>query len=108
MEDVHVVEQVGVLIDVHRVLVVLVAAPDLSHLATQEREFVVEVVAHHHEIDSLSEVVLTVRCIRAVQAMSQAIEDLVGEIALNLETQVLVGKARRPLLAIVLQLAEAA
>ena len=40
--------------------------------------------------------------------MSLAVEDLVGEIALNLETQVLVGKARRPLLAIVLQLAEAA
>ena len=40
--------------------------------------------------------------------MSLAVEDLVGEIALNLKTQVLVGKARRPLLAIVLQLAEAA
>ena len=40
--------------------------------------------------------------------MSLAVEDLVGEIALNPETQVLVGKARRPLLAIVLQLAEAA
>ena len=92
-EVVHVVHHVGVLIDVHGVLVKLEAAPDLTHLSAHQRKLVADIVAHHHDVGSLGEVVLALGSIRLVHAVTQTIENLVCEVTLDLQSQLFVGNA---------------
>ena len=77
---------VRVFVDVYRVLVELVSAPQLRQLATGNGDFVVDVVAHHHDIGSLGKVVKALSLRRLVQTMAQTVEELVVDGAFELET----------------------
>ena len=105
-EVAHVAHDVRVFVDVYRVLVELVSAPQLRQLAAGYGDFVVDVVAHHHDIGSLGKVVKALSLRRLVQTMAQTVEELVVDGAFKLETQLAVGKSRLPLVgtAVVLRL----
>ena len=93
-EVVHVVNHIGVLVDVHWVLVELEAAVVLAHLAALDAPLVVELIAHHQDVGSLGKVVGTHGGVVLVQTMTPAVADLVGQVTLDFDTGLLVGELR--------------
>ena len=62
----HIAHYVRILVDINRVLVKLIAAPQLRQLTASNGELVVYVVTHHHNIGSLSKVVKALTCRRLI------------------------------------------
>ena len=73
-EVVHIIHHIAVLIDVHRVLVKLEAAPYLTHFTGLYRQLVVEFPTGHHDVGSFREVVLTTGLVGFVESMAETIE----------------------------------
>ena len=105
-EIVHIVYHIAVLIDVHGVLIKLKSAPNLAHLTSLNAQLVVEFPAGHHDIRSLGKVVSACIC-SLVQAMTEAIIEVVADVSFDFKAQLLVGKGRRPFFITVLLCPEA-
>ena len=94
-ETFHVSNEVAVLVYKEWVLVVFVASPYLTNLASLHFPLRVEGVTHHHHVGGLSEIVFALRFVATVEVLSQTIEKLVRDVSFNLQTQLTVDK--RPL-----------
>ena len=93
-EVVHVIDHIGVLVDVHWIFVELEAAMVLAHLAALDAPLVVELVAHQEDVGSLGKVIGAHGGVVLVQTMTPTVADLVGQVALDFDTSLLVGELR--------------
>ena len=101
LEDVDVVAHVAKLIDIHGVLVILESSPVLTHLTRMDAQLLVKLVAHPEHVRSSSEIVLRLRVIATVQTMTEAVGDLVRQMAHKLQARLAVLEGRTPLRAVV-------
>ena len=66
LEYLHVVQHIRVLIYKHRVGIVLVSTPYLTHFSRHQRYLIAEAIAHHRNIGGFREVVGALRIVPAV------------------------------------------
>ena len=83
-ETFHVPNEVAVLVYKEWVLVVFVASPYLTNLASLHFPLRIEGVTHHHHVGGLGKIVFALRFVAAVKVLSQAIEKLIRDVSFNL------------------------
>ena len=74
-EVIHVVNHVRVLVDVHGVFVKFESTPVLTHLTTRDTELVGDLIANRKNVGSLGKVVLALRTIGFVQAVTETVRE---------------------------------